>query len=184
MARKPLSKRLRFEVFKRDGFRCVYCGATPIQKTLHVDHVDPVAKGGSNDPSNLVTACGDCNMGKSAVPLDSKALKSTIATEADKDHAEQIREYLAIQREVAKAKSEVVKTVADYWTERIGTPPEESMMPRFATLVDEFGMAKIMEAIDIVSWKNIRSSYGPYEQRKQAQYFHGVLRRWREGEDR
>lgn len=27
MARKSISKKLRFDVFKRDGFKCQYCGA-------------------------------------------------------------------------------------------------------------------------------------------------------------
>lgn len=68
--RKPVGKRTRFEVFKRDGFTCQYCGRRPPDVTLHCDHITPVAKGGSNDPVNLITACKDCNAGKSAVELD------------------------------------------------------------------------------------------------------------------
>lgn len=71
--RKPsriaISKRVRFEVFKRDGFICQYCGAHPPSVVLHVDHINAVARGGKNDPDNLVTACADCNLGKAAVPL-------------------------------------------------------------------------------------------------------------------
>jgi hypothetical protein len=68
--RKPVSKRLRFEVFKRDGFVCQYCGDHPPAVVLHVDHIVPVAEGGRNDMDNLVTACAPCNLGKSAVPLN------------------------------------------------------------------------------------------------------------------
>jgi len=64
-----ISKRLRFEIFKRDGFRCSYCGATPEISELRVDHVTPRAKGGSDDPDNLATSCHDCNAGKSDIPL-------------------------------------------------------------------------------------------------------------------
>lgn len=67
--RKPVSKRVRFEVLKRDGFRCVYCGAGSSGVQLEVDHIVPVARGGSNEASNLVTACFDCNRGKSDKPL-------------------------------------------------------------------------------------------------------------------
>lgn len=67
--RQPLSKRTRFDVFKRDGFVCQYCGAHPPTVVLHVDHVVPVAEGGKNDIDNLVTACESCNLGKSDVPL-------------------------------------------------------------------------------------------------------------------
>lgn len=62
--------KLRFEVLKRDGFRCVYCGATPEQRPLQVDHRVPIAAGGTDDPSNLVAACDRCNGGKSDVALD------------------------------------------------------------------------------------------------------------------
>lgn len=55
----------RWEVLRRDGFRCVYCVATGQETRLHVDHVHPVAAGGLNDHSNLVTACEECNLGKS-----------------------------------------------------------------------------------------------------------------------
>jgi hypothetical protein len=70
MARQPISKRLRFEVFKRDGFTCQYCGRTPPAVLLEADHVHPLTAGGATDADNLVTSCQDCNRGKGAVPLD------------------------------------------------------------------------------------------------------------------
>lgn len=54
----------RFQVLARDGFRCVYCGATAKTTTLHVDHLVPVVKGGTDDMVNLVTSCAECNLGK------------------------------------------------------------------------------------------------------------------------
>lgn len=60
-----LTKSLRFEILARDGFRCVYCGAGADVAVLHVDHRNPTAKGGGDDRENLVTACEDCNSGKS-----------------------------------------------------------------------------------------------------------------------
>lgn len=69
MARRGLSKRKRFEILKRDQFRCRYCGADFKTATLVVDHVFPVALGGEDSEDNLVTACHDCNAGKAGVPL-------------------------------------------------------------------------------------------------------------------
>ena len=66
---KGTGMRARFSVLRRDGFRCVYCGATPPESELHVDHVEPRSGGGSNDLVNLVTACRDCNLGKGAQRL-------------------------------------------------------------------------------------------------------------------
>lgn len=61
---------LRFDVFNRDGFRCRYCGRGPEQGVfLEVDHVVPRSAGGPDTMANLVTACWDCNRGKSAKPL-------------------------------------------------------------------------------------------------------------------
>ncbi len=52
---------LRDAVMRRDGFRCVYCGATT---QLCVDHVIPVASGGANVARNVVVACVPCNSKK------------------------------------------------------------------------------------------------------------------------
>lgn len=68
--RTPVKKSLRFEIFKRDKFTCRYCGAQPPEVVLHVDHVLPVAAGGTNDEANLVTACESCNLGKRDKLLD------------------------------------------------------------------------------------------------------------------
>jgi hypothetical protein len=61
-----VSKRLRYEILRRDNHACRYCGATAPEATLTVDHVVPTALGGSDDPTNLVAACKDCNAGKSS----------------------------------------------------------------------------------------------------------------------
>jgi hypothetical protein len=65
-----VSKRLRFEVFRRDGFACRYCGATASDTPLTIDHVVPIALGGTDDFANLATACKDCNAGKSSSSPD------------------------------------------------------------------------------------------------------------------
>ena len=64
--RKPIKPSLRFEILKRDGYRCQMCGATAKDgATLEIDHITPVAKGGTNDVDNLQVLCRDCNAGKS-----------------------------------------------------------------------------------------------------------------------
>lgn len=60
-----ISTSVRVDVFKRDNFRCVFCGATSRHTQLQVDHIIPVSKGGRNDLSNLQTLCWECNRGKS-----------------------------------------------------------------------------------------------------------------------
>jgi hypothetical protein len=62
--RKPLSKKIRFEVFKRDSFTCQYCGTKAPDVILEVDHIKPVKEGGNSDLMNLITSCFNCNRGK------------------------------------------------------------------------------------------------------------------------
>ena len=63
-----VSKRTRFEVLRRDDYTCRYCRSA--DNPLTIDHVVPVALGGSDAPSNLVAACKDCNAGKSSATPD------------------------------------------------------------------------------------------------------------------
>lgn len=65
--RRKMSDKLRYEVMRRDGFRCQLCGATQADGyKLHVDHIIPVSKGGKTEMSNLRTLCERCNLGKGA----------------------------------------------------------------------------------------------------------------------
>lgn len=64
-----VSTRTRFEVLKRDGYVCRYCGRGAPSVVLHVDHVKPRSRGGRDTWANLVTACQDCNLGKAHIPL-------------------------------------------------------------------------------------------------------------------
>ncbi len=63
----PVPSTVRFDVLKRDR-KCVLCGAAPeidSEVRLHVDHIVPRSKGGSNEMSNLQALCAECNLGKS-----------------------------------------------------------------------------------------------------------------------
>lgn len=70
-----VSKRLRFEILRRDNYTCRYCGASAPDVTLTVDHVVAVALGGHDHADNLVAACKDCNAGKSATAADSSIVE-------------------------------------------------------------------------------------------------------------
>lgn len=71
--RKPIGKKMRFEVLKRDKFTCQYCGKQSPDVVLHLDHIKPVSKGGTNTLLNLVTSCVDCNLGKGARELSDES---------------------------------------------------------------------------------------------------------------
>jgi 5-methylcytosine-specific restriction endonuclease McrA len=65
--RKAITEKLRYQVLSRDGFRCKTCGRGADNGIkLQVDHIVPVDWGGTNDISNLLTLCEQCNRGKKA----------------------------------------------------------------------------------------------------------------------
>ena len=61
--RTPLSPRLRAMIKDRDGHECLICGS---RDPLHIDHIIPVSKGGTDDPDNLRVLCQRCNLEKGA----------------------------------------------------------------------------------------------------------------------
>ncbi|VXD20357.1 HNH endonuclease [Planktothrix serta PCC 8927] len=61
-----IPKEVRRYVFLRDNYQCKSCGKTDSETQLTIDHIIPLAKGGSNDISNLQTLCFECNQKKKA----------------------------------------------------------------------------------------------------------------------
>lgn len=59
-------KKVKFNIFIKDNFTCVYCGRNSFEDKvkLHIDHLIPRAKGGSDKINNLVTSCQSCNNSK------------------------------------------------------------------------------------------------------------------------
>ena len=93
MARKAISKKLRFDIFKRDGFKCQYCGCFPPNVVLEVDHIVPVFIGGENNIENLTTSCFDCNRGKGAKELNVLPEKTADKVAKMKEMQSQYKEY-------------------------------------------------------------------------------------------
>lgn len=57
-------QRIRHKIFIKYNYRCVECGATNKETQLHIDHIIPKAKGGTDREDNLQVLCRDCNLGK------------------------------------------------------------------------------------------------------------------------
>lgn len=76
--RRVASARLRFLVFQRDKFTCVYCGRRSPDVILHCDHILAFSIGGKTKIDNLVTACSQCNGGKSNLIMESNEAISLI----------------------------------------------------------------------------------------------------------
>jgi hypothetical protein len=113
MALKPS---IRFEIFKRDAFTCVYCGQRSPAVILEVDHVLALSLGGRDEPDNLVTSCQQCNQGKAARVLGGPGpgLQPAERSARIAEHQAQISEYagwLAFQRDREDEELRVLRDV-------------------------------------------------------------------------
>jgi hypothetical protein len=108
-----VSKRLRYEVMLRDNHRCKYCGAAAPDAALTIDHVVPQALGGSDEPGNLVTACRDCNAGKSSVG-PSASLVSDVSSDALR-WAAAMRQAAELDRRDAAERQDHRDAFAEIW---------------------------------------------------------------------
>ncbi len=150
--RKQISKKLRFEVFKRDSFKCQYCGATAPEVILHVDHMKPVSKGGSNDLTNLITSCAACNLGKRARKLDDNTAisKSRAQMEELQQRREQLEMMMEWQESLRDLKQDVISRLCDYWHELApGYVPNDNGKNNLKKWLRNFSVEEIMAAMSI-----------------------------------
>lgn len=112
-----VSKRLRYEILRRDSYTCRYCGRSAPEVPLRVDHVTPVALGGGDEPTNLATSCEDCNGGKSSASPDA-TLVAGVSDDALRwaaamsEAADELRE----QQAPKLAYREIFQTAWNGWT--------------------------------------------------------------------
>ena len=120
-----ISKKLRFEVFKRDLFTCQYCGRRPPEVMLEADHVVAKAEGGPDTIENLTTSCFECNRGKGANALGevAPALGEAERLEALQEMLERkrgIHEQIAVAAGMREAEDAAIHAVKDYWVSATG----------------------------------------------------------------
>lgn len=117
-----VSVRTRFEVFKRDRFTCAYCGRTPPEVLLHVDHVVPRAAGGTDALANLITACATCNQGKAARMLEegTAPVVGRATVEELQERVEQAKAYLDLVSQSEGLADRQVGMVIDAWAAAFG----------------------------------------------------------------
>ncbi len=112
MDTKSISKKTRFEIFKRDNFRCVYCGKQPPDVTLELEHIIPRASGGRDVYEKYCTSCFDCNRGKGATPLDCLPPDALSRLAAIQERLEEIN-TLRMQSKLASKLHEEITALRD-----------------------------------------------------------------------
>jgi hypothetical protein len=163
--RKPLSKRVRFEVFKRDLFCCQYCGSHPPTVVLEVDHITPVAEGGGDEEANLITSCFNCNRGKAAVPLSvvPKSLAEKGAETAERE--EQIAGYRTIMQARADRIEEDAWEVAEILFPGAQAGIKRDWFRSIKTFNERMDLHDVKEAAELAR------DLGPYRDKGRFLYF-------------
>ena len=151
--RKQLSKKIRFEVFKRDSFTCQYCGRSAPEVILQVDHIKPVSGGGTNDLINLVTSCVDCNLGKGDRKLDDKSIvaKQIDQMKAINERQEQLAMMAEWRNSLLTIEENSVNVLAEYINRIIlesGREISDSYRHQLKVLVKKYPIDDIYLAID------------------------------------
>lgn len=149
--RKSLSNKIRFEVFKRDSFRCQYCGRSAPDVILEVDHINPVANGGENDIVNLVTSCKECNSGKGARPLDDNSViqKQRQQLEELNERREQLEMMLKWRDELDKINDASIDAVEDKFKQATGHTFTKTGRATVSKLIKKFTLIEVLEALQI-----------------------------------
>lgn len=150
-----VSKRLRYEILRRDNHACRYCGGHAPDVVLTVDHVVPVALGGTDDPTNLVAACKDCNAGKSASNPDAPLVDQVRDDMLRWRHAMLVSaEMTMAEREQRNSFREWFRECWDQWHYELDGKPTTLPLPvDWPDAIDRFGAAglradDIAEAVD------------------------------------
>jgi len=164
-----LSTKTRFEVLKRDRYTCSYCGKHPPDVLLEVDHITPLAAGGSDDLSNLTTACWDCNRGKGARLLEEGTApainRAAVAEMAER--VEQAKAYMELLGSMESITEDQLDRVTHRWSKAYGASTEEHgdgtvtyrlpvdgswPDPRSVkNFIRRLGLSQVLDAVDIAA---------------------------------
>lgn len=148
--RKAISKKTRFEVFKRDSFKCQYCGQSAPDVILHIDHIHPVSKGGDNNIMNLITSCQGCNSGKS-----NRLLTDNTAIQKQKEQLDELNEkrqqlemMIEWRQTLRDFDDSSAREIAAYFENAAECEVSDTGIKNIIKMLKRFSYAEILEAID------------------------------------
>ena len=152
--RKAISQKIRYEVFKRDKFRCQYCGKTTNNSEdvkLQVDHIVPVFEGGTNELLNLITSCFECNIGKGKRKLsdDTVIMKQKKQLDDLQDIREQNKQIYEWKKELEKIDDEKIDMLINYVNGKlIDSELNQNGKNKILNLSKKFQLEELFEGID------------------------------------
>jgi hypothetical protein len=167
-----ISKRIRFEILRRDNHACRYCGATAPDVALVVI---PKVLGGSDDPSNLVTACAPCNSGKTSSSPDAPIV-ADVAADALRWGAAMQR-AAEVQAQHRELEAEYMAAFAEQWNtwEADGKPFLRLTAEHYSSLVSLRKAGLTVEDLEYATEEAMGAMHIP--QGRLWRYFCGIC--WR-----
>ncbi len=148
--RIAIPKKVRFEVFKRDSFKCQYCGQSAPDVVLHIDHIHPVSKGGDNNIMNLITSCQGCNSGKS-----NRLLTDNTAIQKQKQQLDELNEkrqqlemMIEWRNQLRDFDDGVTERVAEYFERETGFEVNENGLRSIGKWLKKFSFQEVLDGID------------------------------------
>lgn len=145
--RRILRPKDRFDVFKRDGFQCQYCGRTPPEVVLVCDHIRPVSSGGTNDQINLVTSCEACNQGKAASKLECIPTTVVEIRQREAELLEQTKACERLRRSKARIERAQLDEAKDAWEDIHGWLLPKEDLASMRLFISKIGISRTLEAI-------------------------------------
>lgn len=152
--RTAILKGIRFEVFKRDSFKCQYCGAVAPEVVLQIDHIQPVSKGGTNDSTNLITACIACNAGKRDKTLDDRTaiVKQRVQLEELQERREQLEMLMEWQQGLKDLNKATLSQVGSYWQDLApGFVINDNGKRNLSKWLRQFSPEEVLHAMDVAA---------------------------------
>jgi HNH endonuclease len=167
-----VSKKLRFEIFKRDLFTCQYCGKTPPAVVLELDHIHPVSRGGKDVEENLNTACFECNRGKAAGLITTVIASTAAKAEKIAEAEEQVRQYQKLSASKRRRETMICNEIQKVFT---AAYPNYELTTSFKKTIKTHFIPRIPKN-DLIEYMELACDRMIYEQRA-IKYFCGIC--WR-----
>lgn len=134
---------------------CQYCGKTPPDVSLEIDHIKPVSKNGTNDINNLITACFDCNRGKKHIELDVIPETINLKSQVLKEKEEQLKEYRKLIKKIDAREKRDCKKINEVYNECF---PNYELTERFLTttvkqFIRKLPLSEVIDAMYLAAEK-------------------------------
>jgi 5-methylcytosine-specific restriction endonuclease McrA len=174
--REHIGKRVRFEVFARDGFSCRYCGRQSDTVQLVIDHLNPVCNGGGSEPENLITSCVDCNSGKGGKTLEQHTPTDQDRLRLFQEHHEQTQQFESAKAAVA-VRDGIRQLITDHFLSATGLESANiTTVNILCSYARRYGVEVVFDWIEIAAGRLSKNRFHRNYDTDVGMYISGIKR--------